>query len=115
MWIPFKKHSHRPTWGNLIFDIIIPGIITFYLVSTEHAFIESFNEEMEILLYGEMLFLGFHTILTYFILPAIWFVDLMLFTGRFYLGTEIHHDILHVLASILYVLIGAMMLVRIFY
>jgi hypothetical protein len=78
-----KKHSHRPTWGNLIFDIIIPGIITFYLVSTEHAFIESFNEEMEILLYGEMLFLGFHTILTYFILPAIWFVDLMLFTGRF--------------------------------
>ena len=112
MWIPWRKKHLKPTWGNLIFSIIIPGIFIFYFVITEHSFVQNFKDEFEIMMFGEYFFLITHMAFVYYILPVTWFFELFIFMRVAIPDVEIQRTFFGFLSNSMYVFIVVMALMK---
>lgn len=113
MWFPWRKKHLRPTWGNFIFSIIIPGIFIFYFAMTEHSFVQNFRNQFEIMLAGEYIFLIMHMTFTYYVLPIMWFFEFFLFAEINIPGVSIQRDIFVLLSNSMYVFIVIIALMKI--
>jgi len=61
----------------LLMRVVLPGAMVLYLVLTEQEFLRDFEASVPILLGGEILFVVLHIVLTYVLLPVVWFFDLL--------------------------------------
>lgn len=61
----------------LLMRVVLPGAMVLYLVLTEQEFLRDFEASVPILLGGEILFVILHIVLTYVLLPVVWFFDLL--------------------------------------
>ena len=102
MWLFRRRRRFRPTVGRLITDIILPGIVVIYFVATEKEFIEQFNKDFPIMLMGEVFFLSIHVALTYFLLPLVWLIELLIFIGAGVPGITIQRDIFSLYSKVLF-------------
>ncbi len=73
----FLINLSEVTVSDFLAKVVIPGIVTLYLIYTEKDFIAAFNNEARIVFIGEIIFMGLHGIFTYFLLPAMWVMDIV--------------------------------------
>lgn len=103
---------------NTLSYVLIPGIIIYYFISTEKAFIEAFQAQFDIMGLGEMLFMLFHAGLVYFIAPLLWILNFFLFF-RFVFARSITYRVQVELASMIanfsYGILFIMTISRIFF
>ncbi len=74
-----KKRNKFNVEYTFIFliKVLIPAVIVLYLMYTEKYFISSFKKDVEILFFGEVMFISLHMIFTYVLLPTMWFMDIL--------------------------------------
>ena len=105
MRFPWRKKHLRPTWGNFIFSIIIPGIFILYFVINEHSFVQNFRNQFEIMLAGEYIFLILHMTFTYYVLPIMWFFEFFLFAEINVPGINIQRDFFVLISNGMFVVL----------
>ena len=67
---------------DLLARVVLPGFFVLYLFITQDDFLRQFNKDFPVLMHGEIIFLSFHIMLTYFVLPVVWLCDAIDFFWR---------------------------------
>lgn len=105
MWFSWRQKHLKPTWGNFIFNILVPGIFILYFLINEHSFVQNFRNQFEIMLTGEYMFLLMHMTFVYYVLPIMWFFEFFIFAKVSIPGIKIQRDLFVLLSNSMFIIL----------